>query len=129
MWGSMMQKRIAVADGANVALAEKSDIGDPKVSNLVSVHRVLIVDASPRHKVDDPDLLESLIDDQMVRQAPAGTDADYFVIETAEQLDGLIISNDRYNDFQEENGWIEERRIRLMIVEGEVELYEKEGEV
>jgi hypothetical protein len=51
-----------VVDGANVAYAEVSRAGDPQVSNLVAVQRVLedkgfepivIVDASLRH-IDIP---------------------------------------------------------------------------
>ena len=63
-------------------------------------------------------------DDQVVRQAPAETDADYFVIEIAVEHNGLIISNDRYERFQNDHPWIEKRRVPVMIINGEVELYE-----
>lgn len=131
----MPKTTVAVVDGANVAFIERSQNGDPKVSNLIAVRKalqekgfdpIIIVDAALVHKVDDPDQLEAMIDDQVVRQAPAGTDADFFVIKVAENEDGWIVSNDRYKDFLDDHPWINERRIPLMIVRGEVELYEED---
>ncbi|MFN2291363.1 MAG: NYN domain-containing protein [Anaerolineae bacterium] len=128
----MAKEDIAVVDGSNVAYAELSQQGEPKVSNLVAVGRALeaqgyrpivIVDATLRHEVDDPEQLEGLLDKQEVRQAPAGTDADFFVLETAEQHHGLLVSNDEFEQFREEYPWITERRLPFMIVEGRAELY------
>ena len=129
----MKQKKVAVIDGANVAHIELTGKGDPKVSNLVAVRQtvtekgfepIIIVDAALRHRIDDPDHLESLINKQQVRQAPAGTDADYFVIKIADEENAVIISNDQYNDYLEAHPWVAKRRIPLMIVNGNVELYE-----
>jgi hypothetical protein len=128
----MAHTKVAVVDGANVAYMETSHKGQPKVSNLIAVRKalqergyesIIIVDASLQYKVDDPQQLEGLLDDQTVRQAPAETDADYFVLKTAENSDGLIISNDQFEPFREEYPWIEERRVPLMIVNGHVEFY------
>ena len=128
-----MQKRIAVVDGANIAYAEISEKGDPKVSNILEVRAALekkgyqpliIVDASLVYEIDDRPQLEALIDDQIVRQVPAETDADYFIIETARQHDALIISNDRYESYQKANPWIEKRRVPVMIIREHAELYE-----
>lgn len=124
----------AVVDGANVAYIEKSEKDEPKVSNLIAVRRalqnkgyepVIIVDASLRHQVDDPEQLESLLDEQVVRQAPADADADYFILEMAEEMDALVVSNDEFEQYQDDYPWIEERRVPLMIVKGHVELYEQ----
>jgi hypothetical protein len=134
----MSLKNIIVVDGANVAYEEKSKNGSPRVSNLKAVHRVLkekgfepiiIVDAALQYKIDDKQQLEKLIDDQTVRQAPAGTDADYFILETAKEHTARIVTNDKYLDYQGEYPWIEERRIPLMIINGEVELYENGMEI
>ncbi|HHX45160.1 MAG TPA: hypothetical protein GX714_14410 [Chloroflexi bacterium] len=124
---------VAVVDGSNIAYTELSANGDPKVSNIVAVCRdlrdrgyrpVVIVDASLRHEIDDPDQLEALLDDQDVRQAPAGTQADYFVLEVADELGALVISNDGFDEYREQYPWIDERRVPLMIVGGEVMLHE-----
>lgn len=89
-----MPKRIAVVDGANIAYAERSEKGDSKISNLLAVRAtleqkgyetVMIVDASLLYEIDDRPQLEALIDNQAIRQAPAKTDSDYFVIEVAEE--------------------------------------------
>ncbi len=128
-----MPKRIAVIDGANIAYAERSEKGDPKISNLLAVHAALekkgyepltIVDASLVYEIDDRPQLEALIDNQTVRQAPAATDADYFVIQVAEEQNALIVSNDRYERYRTAHPWIEKRRVPVMIVQGEAELYE-----
>jgi hypothetical protein len=128
----MSKRPVAVVDGANVAFIELSQQGEPKVSNLTAVQRelkergydpIVIVDAALRHRVDDAAQLESLIDNQTVRQAPAGTDADYFVVKMAEEMEGIIISNDQYKEYVSEHPWLEKRRVPLMIVRGQVELY------
>lgn len=130
----MASARVTVIDGSNVAHLEKTKKGQPKVSNLIAVRRaledqglrpIIIVDASLRHLVDDPDQLEALVNHQDVLQAPAGTDADYFVLKTADEMKGLVISNDRYQPYREAYPWLDQRRISLMIVEGNVMLYEK----
>lgn len=130
----MSSRQVAVVDGANVAYLETSEEGVPRIANLVAVRQalkqrgytpIIIVDASLRHRVDDPAQLEGLIDNQTIRQAPAGVDADYFVLETADRFDGLVISNDTFDRFRERYPWIETRRVPLMIVRGNVELYEE----
>jgi len=133
--GEMVLRRVAVVDGSNVAHEEETPHGRPKVSNLVAVRHaleakgyqvVIIVDAAFRHEADDPEQLELLLKDQVVRQAPAGTDADYFVLETAEQEHGLVVSNDLFQRYRREYPWIDERRVPLMIIDGRVELYERQ---
>ena len=128
-----MPNRIAVVDGANIAYSERSQKGDPKVSNIVSVRAALqkkgyepliIVDASLVYEIDDRPQLEALINDQIVRQAPAETDADYFVIEIAEEHNALIVSNDQFEPYLQDHPWIEKRRVPVMIIHGEADLYE-----
>lgn len=128
-----MSKRIAVVDGANIAYIERSQKGDPKVANLLAVRTALekkgyqpliLVDASLVYEIDDRPQLEALIDAQDIRQVPADTDADYFIIETAEEQDALLISNDQYEAYQKDHPWIEQRRVPVMIIHENAELYE-----
>ncbi|HZS05221.1 MAG TPA: hypothetical protein VFD58_10340 [Blastocatellia bacterium] len=132
--GKKTARKLVVVDGANIAYAERSASGRPKVVNLIAVRdtlkergyeSIIIVDASLRHEIDDPDRLEALIRDQTVRQAPAGTDADYFVIATAEEHHARIVSNDQYAPWADQYPWLRDRRIPLMIIQGRVELYEE----
>ena len=126
-----------VIDGANIAYIEQTETGQPKVSNLEAVYRalkrrsyrpILIIDASLIHDVDDRGQLEDFLDNPDVQQAPSQTDADYFVLETADRLDAKVVSNDEYDRYKSEYPWIEERRVPLMIVEGEVEFYQSQIE-
>ena len=128
-----MAKKIAVVDGANIAYIEQSQQGDPKVSNILAVRAalekrgyepIIIVDASLIYEIDDKPQLEALIDDQAVHQVPAQTDADYFIIETAQEHKAIIVSNDQFEPYLKEYPWIEKQRVPLMIINGEVELYE-----
>jgi hypothetical protein len=130
-------KRTVVIDGANVAYEERSTGGKPKLSNLLKVRReleergqeaIIIIDASLKYDIDDAEQLETLIRSQQVRQVPAGTDADYFIIQFAHELDALIVTNDRYRDYAEQYPWVGERRLPYMIVKGEVVLYEENRE-
>lgn len=129
----MAERRPIVIDGSNVAFEEQSKGGKPKVANLIAIRDtlmkqgfdpIIIVDAALHHQIDDPKRLERMIDDGSVHQAPAGTDADFFVIKTAEQQQAPILSNDRYQPYQQDFPWIEQRRIPFMIVDGKIELYE-----
>jgi len=129
------QRGPAVVDGANIAHEEYTEGGCPKVANIVAVREklieegfepIVIVDAALRHRIDDPDELEGLIQRQEVRQAPAGTDADFFVIATAEEMDAPIISNDAYKPYRRDHPGLDDRRIPLMIINGTVELYDRE---
>ena len=122
-----------VVDGSNVAWEQQTDDGVPRVSNIVVVDRALrergyepliIVDASLRHQVDDPDQLEGLIDGGRVLQAPAATEADYFVLATARQQRAAIVSNDTFEEWGDEFGEERQRRIPYMLVEDQVQLHE-----
>jgi predicted thioredoxin/glutaredoxin len=129
----LAKKQFVVVDGSNVAHEEKSLSGKPKVSNIVAVRRTLeeqgfeplvVIDASLKYDVDDPDQIEALIEHRSIRQVPAGTDADYFIIQIAEQHDARIVTNDTYREYRSQHPWIAQRRLPYMIVKGEVHLYE-----
>jgi hypothetical protein len=126
-------KEMVVIDGANVAYEERSAGGKPKLSNLLKVRgeleergfeAIILVDASLKYDIDDQSQLETLIQSQQVRQVPAGTDADFFIIQFADQFNALVVTNDRYKDYVQQYPWITERRLPYMIVMGEVVLYE-----
>ena len=132
-----MAKHLIVVDGANVAWNEQTKDGKPKVSNIVAMRKrleqdgfdpIIIIDARLRHDIDDADQLEALIDGQHVRQSPAGTDADYFVLKTAKQQDAQFVTNDTFEEYRDDYDWIWERRMPFMIVEGQVQLFEDDEE-
>ncbi len=112
----MSPTRTIIVDGANVAYSELSDGDEPKVY-ILGVYRALeakglrpmaIVHARLGHEIDDPEQLEALIDQRAVRQAPSGTEADHLILETAEQQNAQVVSNDRFEGYRDKYTWIEE---------------------
>jgi hypothetical protein len=123
------EKKIVLVDGSNVA--HSAERGQARVENIILVCEklaeeglapVVVVDAALRHQIDDEDKYEELVGKGEIRQAPAGTDADYFILSFARELDASIVSNDRFKDHQNAFPEARERVIRYMIVEGEVVL-------
>jgi hypothetical protein len=122
-------KKIALVDGSNVAHSDEG--GRAKIENILLIceklaedglQPIVVVDAALRHQIDDEDRYEELVTKGEIRQAPAGTDADYFILSFARELDASIVSNDRFRDHQKSFPEARERVIRFMIVEGEVVL-------
>jgi len=71
---------------------------------------------------DDPEGYEALVKAGEIKQAPAGTDADYFILTFARELDASVLSNDRFKDRISHFPDVKHRIIRYMIVAGEVVL-------
>jgi hypothetical protein len=116
-------------DGSNVAHSTEGE--SPQVANLLIVREklveegmkpIIVADAALRHQIDDSAKYERMIDDGMVRQAPAGTDADYFILSFARELRASIVSNDRFRDRIKQFPEARERVIRYMILNDEVVL-------
>lgn len=124
-----MSKPIVLVDGSNVAHSTEGE--QAQLANILAVRQklteeglepVVVVDAALRHQIDDRAGYEQLVDQGVVRQAPAGTDADYFILSFARELDARIVSNDRFRDRLKDFPDAADRLIRYMIVENEVVL-------
>jgi hypothetical protein len=120
---------VAIVDGSNVAHSTEGET--PLVANIVAIRDklveeglepIIVADAALRHQIDDSRAYEQMIDDGMVRQAPAGTDADYFILAFARELNASIVSNDRFRDRLKDFPEARDRVIRYMIVQDEVVL-------
>jgi hypothetical protein len=125
--GSEGGGKTAIVDGSNVA--HSGEGGEAKLANIRLVcdrlrdqgyEPIVVVDAALRHQIDERDDYESMVDDGSIRQAPAGTDADYFILSFARELDASVVSNDRFKDRLEAFPEARECVIRYMIVNGEV---------
>ena len=125
---------VVVVDGSNVAYAVEGR--GARLENIRVVCRklqdegfrpVVLVDAKLRHDIDEPAEYESLVDKGMIRQAPAGTDADYFILSFAREFDARVVSNDMFRDLAGGFPDVVERVIRFMVVEGEVVLEKRTG--
>lgn len=116
-----------IIDGSNVAYSTEGET--PRLANISLVvdklreegfEPIVVADAALRHQIDDSERYEDLVDRGVIRQAPAGTDADYFILSFAREFDADVVSNDRYRDRQESFPEVRERVIRFMIVNDEV---------
>jgi hypothetical protein len=118
---------IALVDGSNVAHSSEGD--EARLQNIKLVVRklisegytpIVVSDAALRHQIDDKEGYERRIAEGKIRQAPAGTDADYFLLAFARELDAVIVSNDLFRDRADSFPEARERMIRYMIVDEQV---------
>jgi hypothetical protein len=118
-----------IVDASNVA--HSTEKAAPKLANVRLVRDrltedgltpILVADAALRHQIDDADGYEALVNAGEIQQAPAGTDADYFILTFARELDASVLSNDRFKERISHFPEVRERIIRYMIVAGEVVL-------
>ena len=121
------QSTTAIIDGSNVAHSTEGDTA--KLENILLVRDkldeegytpVIVVDAALRHQIDNTQEFEKMVEAGDIKQAPAGTDADFFILSFARELDAFVVSNDRFRDRREAFPETRERMIRFMIVNGEV---------
>jgi hypothetical protein len=126
--GNGGDRKIALVDGANVAHSGEEGA---RLDNILLIcgkleeeglEPVVVVDASLRHAIDERGEYERMVEAGRIRQAPAGTNADYFILSFARELDAAVVSNDRFREFADAFPEARERVIRYMIVEGEVVL-------
>lgn len=119
----------ALVDGSNVAYSTGGS--EARLANIRlmceklsedGMDPVVVVDAALRHQIDDSGAYEKMVDEGKIRQAPAGTDADYFILSFARELDASVVSNDRFRDQEKVFPELNDRLIRYMIVNGEVVL-------
>jgi hypothetical protein len=121
-----------VIDGANVALAIKTEDNKAKLSNIQMIaskleslkidNYVILCDKALRHTIDDKEEYMQYVNNNEIIETPAGTQADIFILQYARNKDAFIISNDRYQDYYDTYGetWIKEKRISFTIVGDEI---------
>src|SRR3954467_9792126 len=123
-----------VVDGSNVAHSSEGD--QPLLANITAVcdklreegyEPLVLADAALRHQIENRAAYEKLVDGGAIRQAPAGTDADYFILAFARELDASIVSNDQFRDRQKVFPEAARRLIRYMVVKGEVVFERRTG--
>jgi hypothetical protein len=123
------QHKRAIIDGSNIAHATEGQ--SARLRNILLVRDklreeglepIVVVDAALRHQIDDRVMYERMVDEGTFKQAPAGTDADYFILAFARELDAVIVSNDRFRDRAKSFPEARDNVFRYMIVEDEVVL-------
>jgi hypothetical protein len=127
-------RTVVVVDGSNVAHSSEGE--KPRLANIIAVcdklreeglEPLVVVDAALRHQIDDRNEFERLVDEGVLRQAPAGTDADYFILSFARELDASIVSNDQFRDRREAFPDAAARLIKYMVMKGEVVFERRTG--
>lgn len=120
---------IAIVDGSNVAHSSEGEKARFRNIELVcnklleeGLEPIVVADAALRHQIDDTEEYERRVEEGKIKQAPAGTDADYFILAFARELDAAIVSNDRFRDRADAFPEARDRAIRYMIVNDEVVL-------
>jgi len=106
-----------IIDASNVSWGDGSkEAGDkPRLSNLVLVMKnladrgfediVAVADASLRHQIDNQSEYERMKKRGKIKEAPARTDADYFIIEIVKKKNALVITNDAFEDWKKQDSW------------------------
>jgi hypothetical protein len=131
---SESRRTIVLVDGSNVAHSSEGERA--RLANITAVcdklreegyEPLVLVDAALRHQIDDRGAYERMVDAGEIKQAPAGTDADYFILSFARELDAAIVSNDRYRDRQKAFPEAAKRLIKYMVVKDEVVLERRTG--
>jgi hypothetical protein len=121
------ESRTVIVDGSNVAHSSEGD--KAQLDNIRVVRDklrddgyepIVVADAALRHQIDDEPGFETMVETGEIKQAPAGTDADFFILSFARELDANIVSNDRFKDRQQSFPEVRDRVIRYMIINGEV---------
>lgn len=125
--GAEASRPRALIDGSNVAHATEGE--GARLGNILLVRDrlaargfepIIVVDAALRHQIDDAEAYERLVAEGTVHQAPAGTDADYFLLSFARELEAALVSNDRFRDRSRQFAAVRRRIIRYMILAEEV---------
>jgi hypothetical protein len=129
-----LSQDVIVVDASNVAWNGGSgQRGDtPRLSNLTRMiallreagyQVVVICGAALRHQIDDRGALEELIRDKTVLEAPAGADADYFIVKRGMSLRARIVSRDTYSDQPADvQDYIRAALIKYMIYDDSIDL-------
>jgi hypothetical protein len=132
--GGEARGSIALVDGSNVAHSCEGETA--RLANITVVcdklreagyEPLVLADAALRHQIDERAAYERMVDSGAIRQVPAGTDADYFLLSFARELDASIVSNDRFRDRRKSFPDAAKRLIKYMVVMGEVVLERRAG--
>jgi hypothetical protein len=124
---------VVLVDAANVAYENRNARDSkPALANIekmqkrlegLGFHPILIADADLQYEIDQAGQLRHLEQSGQIYQSPANTQADYFLLRTAEHDGVPLISNDLFRDrAQEFPTAVKHLRVPYMIINGEVEI-------
>ena len=128
-----MEKQKAVIDASNILHLEVPRQQKPRIETIYAVidavkasdrEPILVVEAAALSTVGDPENRENLLAESFVVSIPDGSDTSRAVLETAEQRDAIVVSNNIYSDYWNEYPWVELCRLPVALIDGHVCLLE-----
>jgi len=123
--GQIMKRRtkIVIVDGNNIAY-HLTPNGEPLVKNLILAHSSLIqagyrpvyvISSALFHAIKNIEALNTFMSTTEVIIAPRGMNDDLKIIQTAQERNADIISNDRFLDWIDRYPWIPDRLQRYRM--------------
>ena len=85
---------------------------------------IVVIDPTNRSIISDAEEFHALLGNIESVTVPPGEEIERVVLQTADQHNAVIVSNNTYAQHYEEYPWIEERRIPVALVNGTVLLLE-----
>ncbi|MCG3217453.1 MAG: hypothetical protein KAR35_00520 [Candidatus Heimdallarchaeota archaeon] len=123
----------AVIDGSNVAWEETSSSGRAQIKNIFAVIKKLnesnfeeiitLADAALRYQVETQTTLDNAIKNGEIKLLPSGVEGDLFILRLARSIGAMVISNDAFRQYKDDNKWIASKRIPFTIMGEKVFLH------
>jgi len=126
-------EKIVFIDGSNVA--HYANGRSPSLENIlmminklddIGFEKIFVITGSGLwHYIDDKEQYEQLKDQGLIIQSPAKTDDDLLILKTAIEKQGLIVSNDSFNEYQTDSStskYLKINQIRYTIIDGMIQL-------
>ena len=118
-------------DIANILYMDRHGDGKLKVKNIPKLIEtlkgrgyspILIADASIKHEMGDKKKYERMVVEKIVREAPEGRPAEFFILEQARKEDCKFLTNDLYRDSFDnfDKAWIFTHRLTCLFEDGEI---------
>jgi hypothetical protein len=124
-----MNREKAIIDGSNAVHLQAPQVRRPNIKNISAIasaveasgrEPIIVIDPSIRSVLAEAEEFERLMSDPRIMIVPEGQETARFVLETAQKLDAVIVSNNTYVEYYEDFPWIEQRRIPVAAVSGSV---------
>jgi hypothetical protein len=126
---SVVGPHVAVVDASNVANSAPSAQARLEYLLLVTTALeaaglvpVLVADAGLARRIDDREAYLQLVGQGAIRVAPADSEADALILQLARELDAVVVSNDRFREWQDRYPAEAARRVGFRVRNGVAEL-------
>jgi hypothetical protein len=128
-----MKREKAVVDAANVLHLGSPQQRRPSIKNIFAVmgavrasgrEPLVVLDPTMLSTVGESEERQSLLSESAVIRILPGSDAARVVLETAQQCDAIVVSNNTFVEYWPEYPWVELCRLPIALIDGAVRLLE-----